>query len=429
MTSPPDESAPPQSAEDTEPAAEAEPAPAPRLQLSEPLPPVTQTDAALAEVVSAVAAGSGPVALDAERASGYRYSQRAYLVQLRRAGVGTVLVDPVPFDDLVDLDTAIGDAEWILHAASQDLVCLAEVGMVPRRLFDTELAGRLLNLPRVGLAALVEELLGRSLAKEHSAVDWSTRPLPEPWLQYAALDVEPLLELRDVLVERLDAAGKLGWAREEFDALLTFTGPGVRLEPWRRTTGIQTVRGRRALGTVRSLWQRRDAIAAHRDVAPGRVLADAAIVQLASNPPANRSALRESRPMRGRGARRHLDDWWEAIEEAAAVPEEELPAVRAPQTGPPPPRAWADRNPPAAVRLAASREAVNALAALHELPVENLLTPSILRALAWDPPPGAVESVDVDAVADRLRADGARAWQIGLTADPIAQALAAGGSS
>jgi ribonuclease D len=417
MTSPPDESAPLQSAEVTEPAAEAEPAPAPRLMLSEPLPPVTQTDAALAEVVSAVAAGSGPVALDAERASGYRYSQRAYLVQLRRAGVGTVLVDPVPFDDLADLDTAIGDAEWILHAASQDLVCLAEVGMVPRRLFDTELAGRLLNLPRVGLAALVEELLGRSLAKEHSAVDWSTRPLPEPWLQYAAV------------VARLDAAGKLGWAREEFDALLTFTGPAVRLEPWRRTTGIQTVRGRRALGTVRSLWQRRDAIAAHRDVAPGRVLADAAIVQLASNPPANRSALRESRPMRGRGARRHLDDWWEAIEEAAAVPEEELPAVRAPQTGPPPPRAWADRNPPAAVRLAASREAVNALAALHELPVENLLTPSILRALAWDPPPGAVESVDVDAVADRLRADGARAWQIGLTADPIAQALAAGGSS
>ncbi len=424
MTSPPDESAPP-----AEPPVEAEPAPVPRLQLANPLPPVTDTDDALADIVAAVAAGTGPVALDAERASGYRYSQRAYLVQLRREGVGTVLVDPVAFGDLTTLNAAIGDAEWILHAASQDLVCLADVGMLPRRLFDTELAGRLLNLPRVGLAALVEELLGRSLAKEHSAVDWSTRPLPEPWLQYAALDVEPLLELRDVLVDRLEAAGKLGWAREEFDALLSFTGPAARLEPWRRTTGIQTVRGRRALGIVRSLWERRDSIAAQRDVAPGRVLADAAIVELASSPPANRSALRDSRPMRGRGARRHLDDWLEAIEAAAALPDDDLPAVRAPQSGPPPPRAWADRNPPAAARLAACREAVNALATLHELPVENLLTPSVLRGLAWDPPPGAVESVDVDAVADRLRAEGARPWQIGLTADPIAQALAGPKSS
>ena len=86
----------------------------------------------------------------------------------------------------------------------------------PRQLFDTELAGRILGLPRVGLAAVVEHYLGLSLAKEHSAVDWSTRPLPEPWLRYAALDVEVLDELRNLMGVDLAAQGKSEWARQEF---------------------------------------------------------------------------------------------------------------------------------------------------------------------------------------------------------------------
>ena len=94
-----------------------------------------------------------------------------------------------------------------------------ELGLYPSRLFDTELAGRLLGLPRVGLATLVETLLGYRMAKEHSAVDWSTRPLPAPWLEYAALDVEVLVELRDLLAAELVEAGKDGWAAEEFEAL------------------------------------------------------------------------------------------------------------------------------------------------------------------------------------------------------------------
>src|SRR6266542_2663483 len=134
--------------------------------------------AELAEVARLFAAGEGPVAVDAERASGYRYTHRAYLVQLRRAGVGTVLIDPLPLDDLSVLGTAIADAEWVLHAASQDLPCLAERGMRPSRLFDTELAARLAGMERVGLAALTETLLGYTLEKHHSAADWSTRPLP-----------------------------------------------------------------------------------------------------------------------------------------------------------------------------------------------------------------------------------------------------------
>src|SRR5690349_19735977 len=249
------------------------------------VPPVVESERALMDAARAIAAGEGPVALDAERASGYRYGQRAYLVQLRREGSGTWLIDPIACPDLSPINDAIGSAEWILHAATQDLACLAEVGLRPQQLFDTELAGRLLGLPRVGLAAVVEHYLGLSLAKEHSAVDWSTRPLPEPWLLYAALDVEVLVEVRDHVAADLEAQGKTGWATEEFDALTRFTGPPPRVDPWRRTSGMHKVRNRRTAAIVRELWQERDAMAVERDVSPGRVLPDAALIEVALSAP------------------------------------------------------------------------------------------------------------------------------------------------
>jgi ribonuclease D len=393
----------------------------PPLRLRDPLPAVVDTAGGLAEVIEAVSAGSGPVALDAERASGYRYSSRAYLVQLRREGSGTALVDPIAFDGLGALDDAIGDAEWILHAATQDLPCLNAIGLRPRSLFDTELAGRLLNLPRVGLAALVESELGYSLAKEHSAVDWSTRPLPTPWLEYAALDVEVLLELREAMIEGLQDAGKLEWAREEFDALTRFGGPPVRAEPWRRTAGVHKVRGRRNLEIVRQLWTARDDLARSRDSAPGRLLPDASLVAIATSPPADARGLRSMPALRHRVARRHMDVWVQAFDVALAVPEDELPARTAVLDGPPPPRSWAERDPAAAARLAACRAVVAELCSTHDLPAENLLTPDLLRRLAWQPP----QPLDEQQVSATLTAGGARSWQVGLTASRLAEALTA----
>ncbi|MCU1618909.1 MAG: 3-5 exonuclease, partial [Modestobacter sp.] len=153
---------------DTEPDDDA-PTAVPLLAPRDGLPPAIETSTALVAYADALAAGSGPVAVDAERASGYRYGQSAYLVQIRRDGAGTGLIDPVPLPDLSAVQAAIGDAEWVLHAANQDLPCLAELGLVPTRLFDTELAARLAGLPRVGLGAVVESLLGLSLQKGHSA--------------------------------------------------------------------------------------------------------------------------------------------------------------------------------------------------------------------------------------------------------------------
>ena len=391
----------------------------PRLELREPLTAVVETQGALDDVCAAIAAGSGPVALDAERASGYRYSQRAYLVQIRREGAGSALIDPIPFGDLSALDAAIGDSEWILHAASQDLVCLAEISMRPKSLFDTELAGRLLNLPRVGLAALVESQLDRSLAKEHSAADWSTRPLPDPWLHYAALDVEVLVELRNILDEKLVAAGKREWAAQEFEALLSFTGPPVRKEPWRRTSGVHKARGRRTLGIVRSLWETRDEIAADRDITPGRILPDAAILEIAQAQPHDLSTLKGLRAMRSRGPRRFLSQWHDAVEHALGLAENELPTTGQRFDGPPPPRSWADKNPAAAARLGACRAAMARIAEVHNLPTENLIAPGLVRALAWEPPAAHTPEV----VAELLAAAGARPWQIELVAADLAPAL------
>ncbi|HLR84422.1 MAG TPA: ribonuclease D, partial [Nocardioidaceae bacterium] len=391
------------------------------LALREALPGVVDTTTSLSRTLSDVAEGDGPIAFDAERASGYRYSARAYLVQLRRHGAGTHLIDPIAFDDLAPLDDVVGDTEWILHAATQDLPCLREIGLAPRRLFDTELAGRLLNLRRVGLASLVENLLGHTLAKEHSAVDWSSRPLPEPWLEYAALDVEVLPELRDAIAERLDEAGKREWAEQEFEALLDFTGPAPRTEPWRRTSGIHRARGRRQLAIVRALWNTRDQVAASRDVAPGRVLADSAIVAIAANQPRDRSALRALSVMRHRNARRHLDEWSDAVATALNLAESDLPSTTPRYDGPPPARAWSERFPDAAARLGACREVVSEVAENHDVPAENLLAPDALRRIAWEPP----EPPTAEAVRQTLRHLGARPWQIDLTAQPIADALAA----
>jgi ribonuclease D len=399
--------------------AEPEAPPAPLLELRDGLPPLTDTPPALEAACQALAAATGPVAIDAERASGYRYSSRAYLIQLRREGAGSVLIDPIGFDSLAPLQEALAGTEWILHAATQDLPCLTELGLTPARLFDTELAGRLLGYPRVGLATLVETLLGYRMKKEHSAADWSTRPLPLPWLEYAALDVEVLTELRDILADELREAGKEEWARQEFEALRGFT-PAVRLDPWRRTSGLHRVRGRRLMGAVRELWETRDEIARSRDVSPGRVIGDGAIVAAAMAMPATRSELLAVKGFHGRGAQRYADRWVEALTHARDMPEDELP-VRAPRTdGPPTPRAWAERDPVAAERLTLAREGMTRLSEEHQVPAENLLSPDTVRRVMWEP-----AGAELDAIAGQLAMLGARPWQVELTAPMLLDAVVA----
>lgn len=378
---------------------------------------VVDDRAAYHDVLDALAGGEGPIAIDAERASGYRYSQRAYLIQVFRRGGGSHLLDPPALGELDELHDEFVDEEWILHAATQDLTCLREVGIDPHRIFDTELAARLLDMPRVGLGAVVEELLGIHLAKAHSAADWSTRPLPQSWLDYAALDVELLVDVRDRLAEQLEATGKMPIAEEEFQSILERDLTPVRAEPWRRLSGLHTVRGTRGLAIARELWLARDAYAREIDTAPGRLVPDASLVAAVRAAPESKRALATLKEFNGRASRSQLDRWWAAIELGRTT--EDLPSPRGPGDSIPPPRAWADRHPEAAARLAAAKPAITAVAEELELPVENLLTPDYLRRVAWEPPVPA----DPEHIGEALRALGARDWQIAATAQPIAESF------
>ena len=404
------------------PASEQEaPAAVPLLAPRDGLPPIIDTSTARVGYAEALAAGTGPVAVDAERASGYRYGQRAYLVQLRRDGSGTGLVDPVPLPDLSVVQAAIADEEWVLHAANQDLPCLAEIGLVPKRIFDTELAARLAGLPRVGLGAVVESLLGYSLQKGHSAADWSTRPLPEEWLVYAALDVEVLVDLREALAAILEEQGKTEWARQEFEAILAAGPPAPKPDPWRRTSGVHGLRNRRQLGMLRSLWQTRDDLARRRDIAPGRVLPDAAMVSAVQADPRTEAALLELPVFRGRANRKLVGTWFGALVRGRELPESELPLQSRPGDGPPPVNRWAERDPAAATRLQKARASLAALSEQHSVPVENILSPDLVRRLMWTPP----EPRTAETVTETLRAGGAREWQVELTRDVLTEAVTA----
>lgn len=372
----------------------------------------------LVDAAALLAGGHGPVAVDVERASGFRYSQRAYLIQVFRRGAGVFLFDPPPIGDFSSLQAAIGGVEWVLHAASQDLPSLRELGLEPPSMFDTELAARLLGHERVGLGAVVEDTLGISLAKAHSASDWSTRPLPQSWLEYAALDVEHLVDVRDALADELSEQGKTEFAAEEFQAVLERVPKPPREEPWRRLSGLHTVRGRRPLAVARALWTAREEFAREQDVAPGRLVPDRALVAAVIADPKSKQDLAAVKEFTGRASRSQLDRWWLAFEEGRATTD--LPLERA-QGGDslPPPRAWPDRNPEADARLKAARPAVEQRAEELHMPTENLLTPELLRRVAWTPP----SPLSAEAVGDALLSLGARPWQIAQTAQVIVDAF------
>ena len=386
------------------------------IRITEPrdgLPEIVTEPSQLENLLAAMASGTGPVALDAERASGFKYSQRAYLIQIRRQGSGSHLIDPTLLPNLNPLQEALTGVDWILHAASQDLVCLAEVGLKPTaNVFDTELAGRLLGLPRVGLGPLIESQLGYSLAKEHSAADWSTRPLPESWLKYAALDVEFLIELWELLEAQLVESNKHHWALQEFDYVKRTTGPVERVDPWRRTSGMHVIRNARELAVIREVWHARDEIAREQDIAAGRILSDSHIVTLASSGLTKESEIKTLSFMHLRNVKRNANTWISAAMRAHDLPDSELPPLKLPVNGPPAPRNWESRNPKAWRRLEYARSELSTIASDLVLPVENLMTPDTIRRVLWTPPETPTKLVET------LYEYGAREWQVEIV-EPV----------
>ena len=399
---------------------EAEKIPTPLLSPAGGVPEIISSEVELEGAIKELAAGSGPIAVDAERASGYRYSARAYLIQIKRNET-IYLIDPIPFATsplVAQLNKVLQSDEVILHASTQDLPCLREFGLNPKLLFDTELGARIAGLPKVGLGALCEYFMNVSLAKEHSAVDWSIRPLHADWINYAALDVELLIEIRDGVAKLLEDQGKLEWAKEEFQSILDAPLSPPREDPWRRTSGMHKIRKREQLAVVRELWIARDEIAAKEDVAPGRLLSDNAITELAVTAPTTAKGFTKTlKPIGFRS--RWMDNvsiWTAAISRAL---DSDLPQMRLNGDGMPPVKQWREKFPERYAPLTHARASIIEISQQLNIPAENLITPEFVRRICWDQ-----TKSDQSVVEAKLEKLGARNWQIKLVASALTHALA-----
>lgn len=394
-------------------------------------PDPIDTAAAYHHAVTALAASNAPVAVDVERAAGFRYSDRAYLIQIRREDVGTFLFDPPAlaqagiagadgFAALTELNQALANHLWILHSAHQDLKSLAQVGLAPPRLFDTEIAARLLGFTRFSLVCVCEQELGVSLAKDHQAGDWSIRPLPRSWLRYAALDVELLPQLYEHLSDQLRQRGRNDWAVQEFEQVRTRLPKPADPQRWRTTPGAGKITTPQGLARLEELWQVREALAQAQDIAPARLVPHRVLVHLALHPPSNRRQLMNSEVMRKPNVRAHAKEWLAALTRAKFRDPQDLPALRRPQSGQAParPTLWKQSNPQAFARLQCVRQAVKRVAKTVELDPEVVLEPRVQRQLAWTEV--AYRKAEFAQYLERL---GARSWQVELCAVALENAL------
>lgn len=365
------------------------------------VPSIIDTPEGLAGAIEAMSSLTTPVAIDTERAQGFRYDGSARLVQIKRPGAGIFLIDSEVLSDLHPLADIL-DSPWIFHAPGGDLLPLAELGMVPPSLFDTELAARLTGVESFSLRGVCEAVLGVSLDKSHQNEDWSLRPLPTDWLRYAALDVELLPQLREALLARLEALGRLDWAEQEFGYLLTH--PNVpKANTWQNLKGVSRAKKPEQLAIVQELWNTREILAKELDIAPSRLLSSAGIIAAALTNPGTRRKMQNIEEFRRPRARAHTDRWWTAIRRAQEVPREERPTLDTHREGPPPARFWKRQAPEAFERLQKVREAVTKVADSLKLAPEIVLEPRVQRILAWDEPRNIEEAL--------VLAD-ARPWQI-----------------
>lgn len=375
------------------------------LHWDDALPDVVDDQAGLQRAAHDLTEGEGPLGVDAERAGSYRYSQRAYLVQVYRRNAPVLLLDPIGIEDFSPLAAALRSDEWVMQAAHNDLDCLAELGLRPPRLFDTEIAAQLLGLERVGLAALVETQLGYQMRKGHGQADWSRRPLRRSWLEYAVLDVSLLPDLEDELADKLADAHKTHWATQEFAHQMRERPPIDTSTRWQRTAGAGRLRSDAQRGALRALWFHRDEIARKRDLAVHRIARDQILVEMAKSLPKTASAL-AALPNMPRPVVGQAKQWLAVIEKGVGEP---VPTPERPD-GPPPRslRAWEARDTKAAARWVALREALSQRAEELQVWPQTLLAPDIVAEVAWDPP---------ESPGQRLRALGARPWQVENTVD------------
>jgi len=392
--------------------------------LNEPRLPtiLVESDEILNKVIKALTNTSRPIAIDAERASGFRYGQKAYLIQIAVENESIYLIDPISSfsREAWEAFTAAANSKpWIIHAATQDLTCLAEIGLVPTALLDTELAARLLGLPRVALGTITEHYLSIKLAKEHSAVDWSERPLPRSWLDYAALDVDVLAELWACVEKDLVSKDRMSIAIEEFNHLLIPVVKEPKTVRWRSITGLHEIKDQRSLTIAKYLWEAREDLAISRDIAPGRLIPDSSIVAAIKANPKSKSELASLRTFYGKASRTFIDVWWKAFADGTKT--KTMVELRPKSTGIPNHRNWPQKFPLAHARLMTCKAMLATLAEEISIPVENIISPEVVRALCFEPP----SELNRDSIESALAQRRVRPWQISAITELLATALTA----
>ena len=368
------------------------------------------TPQALAEVAGAMGR-ERQVAVDTEAASFHRYRDRIYLLQVS-SRTHTALIDPLAVADLAPFGALLADpaVEKTFHDADYDLRVLdRDYAFRAVRLFDTRIAAQLAGEPAIGLAALLEKYLGLKLDKEHQKADWSLRPLTPPMLAYAAADTQHLLALRDALEQRLEALGRLMWAKEEFKQLeaLRWTGgpAGGDEETYLRLKGAKGLQPR-GLAALRLLHRWRDTVAEREDKAPFRIIGNDALTGVSRALPSSPADLGHIRELPASLARRHGTALLDAVAQANALPAAELPRLER--------RPRPQKDPGFDARLEKVKEARNRVAKELELEAGVLCGRTTLEAVVRARPTNRAELERITEL---------RRWQIDVLGDALLEAL------
>lgn len=344
------------------------------------------------------------VGIDTEFHAERTYAPRLMVIQLAFES-GVAIVDPLAIPQLEPLAEALTHTEVVGHALSSDLKIFADrFERVPPRVFDTQVAAAFLGYGmQVSLAELVRDLRGVRLSKSQTVSDWGTRPLSQRQVEYLVDDVAHLLPMQDVLIERLRASGRLEWVREECELLGEIDRYRIdERRAYLRIPGSARM-SRRELGVLRNLVRFRDQAARSRDVPPRYVLPDDVVGGLAVLRPKDEKDLAQLRRLDAGARRQFAGAILEAVAEAEALPEEELPER--------------PKRP-----LGAARDTLVALMSVivNEIAREHGLAPSLLV------PRASLERVSRELPSDSqslAEALDLSSWRLRLVATPLQRLL------
>jgi len=270
--------------------------------------------------------GSHFVSVDLESDSYHNYAEKIALLQIGD-GENIFILDPFSVD-LAQVASLFKDKskEKVFHDVDYDgRMLLTFLGVKPTPIFDTMVAARILGKEKVGLADLLGEYVGISLDKGLQKADWSRRPLSHDMLEYAALDVAYLIQLRDRLAAEIEDLGRADWAREEFERLVENLEPmPEKSADFTRVKGARDLSPRQ-LAVLQKLLEWREAKAESMDVPPFKVIGTERLLNIAGKHPRSRRELERSGFLSERQEARFGNDILRAVERGMKVADAKLP--------------------------------------------------------------------------------------------------------